>query len=153
MNKSTKNTVIRPYTPTDLSQVIDLWVKTGLVVAQNDPAKDIARKLNVDPDLFLLGISHNRVIGTVMVGYEGHRGWINYLAVDPQQQRCGVGQMLMSAAESELAKRGCPKVNLQIRRSNKGVIEFYESMGYREDDVVSLGKRIDQDEIREDIAK
>ncbi len=82
------------------------------------------------------------MVATVMVGYDGHRGWINYLAVAPNLQRQGVGRQLMAAAESRLRERGCPKINLQVRRSNRGVIAFYERLGFSEDDVVSLGKRL-----------
>lgn len=135
---------IRPYLPSDQEPVIDLWLKTGLVVAHNDPVKDIELKLQVDADLFLVGVSHERVIASVMGGFEGHRGWVNYLAVHPEKQGRGIGRKLMNAVEQLLAKRGCPKINMQIRRSNKDVIEFYTALGYLEDDVISLGKRVDK---------
>jgi ribosomal protein S18 acetylase RimI-like enzyme len=85
------------------------------------------------------------VVGVVMAGYEGHRGWINYLAVDPGRRRQGLGKDLMAAAERLLAERGCPKINLQIRSENADVIAFYGALGYQKDDVVSLGKRLVND--------
>jgi ribosomal protein S18 acetylase RimI-like enzyme len=86
-----------------------------------------------------------RIIGTVMIGYEGHRGWINYLAVDPTQQRRGVGRLLIERAEEILRKEGCPKVNLQIRAHNLAAPGFYLNLGYAPDDVISFGKRLESD--------
>ena len=80
-----------------------------------------------------------------MVGYDGHRGWINYLAVHPDHQRHGLGRLLMGEAESRLRELGCAKVNLQIRASNKAAIEFYRHVGYAVDDVISMGRRLEDD--------
>lgn len=99
----------------------------------------------VDPDLFLIGESEGEVVATVMAGYEGHRGWINYLAVKPSYQRKGYGRILMEAAEGLLHRRGCPKINLQIRSTNAEVIAFYSAIGYGEDQVVCMGKRLVHD--------
>ena len=126
-------------------EVVELWRECGLVAAQNDPAKDIERKLKVDPDLFLIGVVDETVVATVMGGYEGHRGWINYLAVKPSQQRKGYGQAIMQAVEALISQKGCPKINLQIRSTNKAVIEFYSAIGYVNDNVVGLGKRLEHD--------
>lgn len=128
-----------------IDEVVELWRECGLVVPHNDPHKDIERKLNVDPELFLIGLVDGAVAATVMGGYEGHRGWINYLAVKPSQQRKGYGQAMMRAVETLLRQKGCPKINLQVRPANKAVIEFYSSLGYGNDDVVSLGKRLEDD--------
>lgn len=125
--------------------VVELWRECGLAVPQNDPAKDIDRKLRVDPELFLIGVVDEAVVATVMGGYEGHRGWINYLAVKPSQQRKGYGQAIMQAVEALLSQRGCPKINLQVRSTNKAVIEFYSAIGYGNDNVVGLGKRLEHD--------
>lgn len=125
--------------------VIELWRECGLVVPKNDPAKDIERKLKVDPDLFLLGFIDGTVVATVMGGYEGHRGWINYLAVRPSQQRKGYGQAIMKAVETRLKQKGCPKINLQVRATNQAIIEFYTALGYGNDNVVGLGKRLEYD--------
>jgi ribosomal protein S18 acetylase RimI-like enzyme len=134
--------LIRPFQPADEAAVIDLWHRCNLVVPQNDPRRDIARKLAVQPDLFLLAVADEAIVGSVMVGYEGHRGWINYLAVDPARRFQGVGRALMQAAEVRLLVLGCPKINLQVRTTNQAVLDFYRAIGYRVDDVVSLGKRL-----------
>ncbi len=136
---------IRTYEERDQSAVIALWRECGLVVPHNDPAKDIARKLEVDRDLFLVGVSQHNIIATVMGGYEGHRGWINYLAVKPGEQRKGYGQQIMQAVETALRAKGCPKINLQVRNSNQAVIAFYNALGYSDDRVIGLGKRLEQD--------
>jgi ribosomal protein S18 acetylase RimI-like enzyme len=125
--------------------VVDLWRECGLVAPQNDPAKDIERKLKVDPDLFLIGIVDGAIVATVMAGYEGHRGWINYLAVKPSQQRKDYGKAIMQAVETLLGQKGCPKINLQVRSTNKAVIRFYSAIGYGNDNVVGLGKRLEHD--------
>lgn len=136
---------IRIYEEKDKDEVISLWRECGLVVPQNNPAKDIERKLKVDPDLFLVGVVDDVVVATVMGGYEGHRGWVNYLAVKPSEQRKGFGQSIMQAVESLLSQKGCPKINLQVRAANEAVIEFYSAIGYGNDDVVGLGKRLEKD--------
>ncbi|TGG91682.1 GNAT family acetyltransferase [Natronospirillum operosum] len=136
---------IRPFQEADRSAVITLWQGTGLTVPQNDPDEDINRKLRVDPELFLIGEINGEVVATVMAGYEGHRGWINYLAVSPMHQRNGYARQLMETAERLLKKRGCPKINLQVRATNVGVIEFYAALGYGDDHVVGLGKRLVND--------
>lgn len=125
--------------------VVKLWRECGLVAPQNDPVKDIERKLKVDPELFLIGVVDDVIVSTVMGGYEGHRGWINYLAVKPSQQRKGYGQAIMQAVEALLSQKGCPKINLQVRSTNKSVIEFYSAIGYGDDNVVGLGKRLEND--------
>lgn len=133
---------IRVYQPADESQVIDLWTRCGLVKPQNNPQADIQRKLADSPELFLVGIMDGQIIATVMAGYEGHRGWINYLAVAPHLQKEGHGREIMRHAEDLLHARGCPKINLQVRSTNEQVIEFYKRIGFAVDDVVSLGKRL-----------
>lgn len=119
-----------------------LWRECGLVKPWNDPVKDIHRKLRVQRDLFLVGSIGGRLVATMMVGYEGHRGWINYLAVATDFRKQGFGRLLMDEAEARLREMGCPKVSLQIRRSNADVVAFYRAIGYAEDDVVSMGKRL-----------
>lgn len=137
---------IRPYREADEDAVIRLWEHCELTRPWNDPRRDIARKRAVRPDLFLVGEVEGEVVATVMAGYEGHRGWINYLAVHPDHQRRGLGRAIMVEAERLLAAAGCPKINLQVRMSNQAVIAFYRSLGYAVDDVVSLGKRLVQDQ-------
>ena len=136
---------IRSFQNSDESAVVQLWRECNLVVSHNDPYKDIKRKLEVQPELFLVGIISDRIVATVMAGYEGHRGWLNYLAVVPNFQRNGFGRQLVAEAEKRLNAIGCPKINLQVRRSNIGVIEFYKTLGFAEDDVKSIGKRLKKD--------
>jgi len=129
----------------DSEAVIALWERCDLVRPWNDPRNDVARKLTVQPDLFLVGVLDGRVVAAVMAGYEGHRGWINYLAVEPGLRRGGLGRAMMAEAERRFDKLGCPKVNLQIRRGNMNVAAFYARLGYVEDAVISMGKRLEVD--------
>jgi ribosomal protein S18 acetylase RimI-like enzyme len=133
---------IRPFRPEDQDAVIALWQACGLTRPWNDPVKDIARKRAVNPELFLVGEADGRLVASAMGGYEGHRGWVNYLAVAPDCQRRGFGAALMRHLEAELTARGCPKLNLQVREGNDAVIAFYERLGYGNDRTVSLGKRL-----------
>jgi len=136
-------TQIRRFEPADEDQLVALWERCGLVAPPNVPADEIARKLGFQADLFFVAVEDERIVGSVMAGYEGHRGWINYLAVDPPHQRRGLGRRLMEHAEQRLLALGCPKINLQVRGSNRQAIEFYRSLGFEIEDRVSLGKRLD----------
>ncbi|MFT6408899.1 MAG: ribosomal protein S18 acetylase RimI-like enzyme [Arenicella sp.] len=136
---------IRPFDIDDQAALIALWREVGLATPQNDSHKDIKRKLQVDPELLLVAIIDRAIVGSVMGGYEGHRGWINYLAVSPNFQRQGIASELMRRVESDLLLKGCAKINLQIRAINKSVLAFYVALGYLDDDVVSLGKRLIHD--------
>ena len=136
---------IRPFQPADEEPVIHLWRRCDLVRPQNDPGKDIARKQRVQPELFLVATDSDTIIASVMCGYEGHRGWINYLAVDPDHRLRGVGRALMAEAERVLRAAGCPKINLQVRSTNQAVIAFYRAIGFTIDEVTSMGKRLEQD--------
>lgn len=138
---------IRPFDPRDTEPVVALWESCGLVRPWNDPRKDIARKLTVQPEMFLVGVDEEDVVlASAMVGYDGHRGWVNYLAVAPSLQGEGLGRALMAEAERMLVERGCPKLNLQIRAGNERVMSFYRALGYAEDGAVSFGKRLIADE-------
>jgi ribosomal protein S18 acetylase RimI-like enzyme len=137
---------IRPYQPVDEKGIIQLWTDCGLVVPQNNPIRDIKRKLKVNPEWFLVGELDGKIIASCMAGHEGHRGWINYLAVSPPLQRKGYATKIMRKAEELLSEAGCPKINLQIRTSNQKVVEFYKSIGFKIDDVISMGKRLESDE-------
>jgi ribosomal protein S18 acetylase RimI-like enzyme len=136
---------IRPLIAGDEEAVLELWRECNLVHPSNDPAKDIARKRKVRRDLLLVGVSDGKIVASAMVGYEGHRGWINYLAVSPQHRKRGFGRGMMEAAERLLRAEGCPKINLQVRASNPEAVAFYEAIGFRQDDVLCFGKRLEHD--------
>lgn len=136
---------IRTFQSGDEAAVLRLWQECGLTRPWNDPRADIARKLSEQPELFLVGEIDAQVVTTAMVGFDGHRGWVYYLAVAPAQRRLSRGKALMQEAERLLLERGCPKLNLQVRSGNAEVIEFYRKLGYAQDDVVSLGKRLIHD--------
>lgn len=133
---------IHSFTDKDTDGVIALWQTCDLTRPWNNPHKDIQRKVSVNDNLFLVAVQDDRVIGTVMGGYEGHRGWINYLAVDPACRMQGLGRALMQEVEKRLLALDCPKINLQIRETNAAVIAFYESIGFQDDEVKSYGKRL-----------
>jgi ribosomal protein S18 acetylase RimI-like enzyme len=136
---------IRAFHPNDEVAVIALWQKCDLLRPWNHPQRDIERKLKVQPDLFLVGIVENQIVASVMAGYEGHRGWLNYLGVLPDFRRRGLARQIVAEAERRLREAGCPKINLQIRTTNTDVIEFYRRIGYAMDEVVSMGKRLEHD--------
>jgi ribosomal protein S18 acetylase RimI-like enzyme len=133
---------IRVYEKKDEIEVIKLWKNCNMIVPRNDPKLEINSKVNYQPDLFFVGLYKKKLIATIMVGYEGHRGWINYLVVHPDYQRRGFGKQLMNHATKILSKMGCQKINIQIRKSNKPVIQFYKKLGFEDDKVISYGKRI-----------
>lgn len=138
--------LIRPFTMADEAAIIDLWQRCELTRPWNDPHRDIQRKLQVQPELFLVGEIDGRLVASAMAGYEGHRGWINYLAVCPQQRRQGLARQLMASIEEKLLALGCPKLNLQVRDSNGAALAFYARLGYQVDASVSLGKRLIADD-------
>lgn len=137
---------IRPFTESDQPAVLELWHACGLVRPWNDPRQDIARKLTVQRELFFVGEVDGLVVASVMAGYDGHRGWVNYLAVLPSHRGQGHGARLMRHVEAALMQAGCPKLNLQVRSGNTEVLEFYRRLGYAQDETVSLGKRLISDE-------
>lgn len=136
---------IRRFNTRDTEAVVALWEACGLTRPWNDPYRDIERKLSEDPSLLIVGEVGGRVVGSVMAGFDGHRGWVYYLAVSPDHRGAGRGRALMAAAEALLLERGCPKVNLMVRASNDEVLAFYEALGYESQDVVTLGKRLVSD--------
>jgi len=133
--------IVRDYQPADEKAVLSLWKRCNLG-AHKDPVLDIAIKLRAGNGWLLIGDLRGEVVATAMVGYDGHRGWINYLAVSPDHQHGGYGRQIMARAEELLRGEGCPKINLQVRKSNLGVLDFYRKLGFAEDEVVSLGKRL-----------
>jgi ribosomal protein S18 acetylase RimI-like enzyme len=136
---------LRPFEETHTDAVIALWQACGLTRPWNDPRRDIARKLRVQREWFFVGEHEGVLVASAMAGYDGHRGWVNYLAVSPGQRQLGFGRTLMAHIERELAAAGCPKLNLQVRSSNTEVLAFYARLGYATDEVVSLGKRLIHD--------
>jgi len=124
------------------SQVIDLWEQCNLIKYWNDPDKDIDRKLKVNDNLFLIVEFNKIIIGSAMAGYDGHRGSVYYLSIDPKYQNKGVGKILMKEIEKRLISIGCPKINIFIRNSNIEVKEFYQSINYEEQNSLVYGKRL-----------
>ena len=137
---------IREFRIGDAEAVIDLWLACGLTRPWNDRQADIDRKLADSPETLLVGEQDGLVVGSVMAGYDGHRGWINYLAVHPSRQGQGLGRELMDEAEERLAALGCAKINLQVREGNEVARDFYEAVGYTLDPVVSYGRRLISDD-------
>ena len=137
---------IREFKAADSEEVIALWQACELTRPWNDPQRDIQRKLDVDDKLFLVGVENNKVVASVMGGYDGHRGWMNYLAVAPEHQRRGLATQLVQCIEEKLLALGCPKLNLQIRTDNIAVQSFYKEIGFGVDDAVSMGKRLIPDD-------
>jgi ribosomal protein S18 acetylase RimI-like enzyme len=132
---------IRPYDDADRDAVIALWREVFPdAPAHNDPARDIERKLSVQRELFFVAALDGALIGTAMAGFDGHRGWVYYLAVSPAHRRRGVGSALMRRAERDLAAFGCGKLNLMVRRSNDAVVDFYRALGYNVEDRISMGR-------------
>lgn len=135
-------TEIRAFAPDDTEAVVALWTDAGITRPWNDPRADIARKLTTQAEMFLVADDDGRVVGVVMGGYDGHRGWINYLAVADDQRGTGLGRALVERVEAALVTLGCPKVQLQVRPDNTDVVALYEHLGYERFDVVDLGKRL-----------
>lgn len=138
--------LIRIFQEGDFEAVVGLWQRAGLTVPWNDPSRDIARKVADSPELFFVAEQDGAVVGTCMAGYEGHRGWIFYLGVEPALQGRGLARALMDHAEAELMARGCPKVELMVRETNTKVLEFYRHLGYADEPVRVLGKRLIPDD-------
>ena len=134
---------IRLYEDADESAVVGLWREALPDAApHNDPAAAIRKKVAVGDGLFFVAEVGGNVVGTVMGGYDGHRGWVYSVAVSEAHRRRGVGSALVRHVEAVLKKRGCLKVNLQVRVSNAGVVAFYEGLGYAVEERVSMGKRL-----------
>jgi ribosomal protein S18 acetylase RimI-like enzyme len=136
---------VRPYRDEDRDRVIALW---ELVFSDrsphNDPAASIARKLRVQRELLVVAEEDGEIVGTAMGGYDGHRGWVYAVAVHPNHRRRGIGAALMKRVEQDLAAMGCPKLNLQVRGSNRQAVRFYEKLGYGAEDRISMGKLLEE---------
>lgn len=138
---------LRDFVQDDTDAVIALWQACGLTRSWNDPHKDIERKLTDGNGAFWVAEDGSgNIVASVMIGYDGHRGSINYLAVAEPSQRAGVGAYIMARAEAFLIERGCPKVSFCVRKDNTAVLAFYDGLGYQPDDVHFLGKRLIADD-------
>ena len=138
------NIKIRPYGESDESAIVTLWREVFPESPPwNQPEADIQRKLSIQKDLFLVATYKDRVVGTAMAGYDGHRGWIYYLAVQKKYRRKGIGTALMSNVEARLTGLGCPKLNLQVRVGNESVVAFYNKLGYDIEQRISMSKRLE----------
>ena len=137
---------IRPLQDADVTAVIALWESCGLTRPWNDPHKDINFAKQNPSSEILVGEDSGQIIASVMVGHDGHRGSIYYLAVSPQHQRRGIGRAIHDAAIAWLQSVGVWKINLMVRLENTQVVSFYEKLGYRPNKVVSLTKTIKPDE-------
>ncbi|MFA6547005.1 MAG: GNAT family acetyltransferase [Limisphaerales bacterium] len=127
---------------THRSQVIGLWKTVfGYDAAHNEPSLVIDQKLAVKDDLMFVALDGCKVVGTIMAGYDGHRGWLYSLAVLPEHRHAGIGSVLVRHAEMALLSRGCLKINLQVMEANSQTVAFYETLGYKVEPRVSMGKR------------
>jgi ribosomal protein S18 acetylase RimI-like enzyme len=134
---------IRTYEQGDEEQVIALWRDVFPDdPPRHDPAESIRLKIAEQPELFFIAAKGGTIVGTIMAGYDGHRGWIYRVAVSPRHQRQGIGSALMRQAVDALVKRGAPKINLQVRGTNQGVVAFYRRLGFTVEDRISMGKRV-----------
>jgi len=144
---------IRTFVPAETEALVSLWRDCGLVHPANDPYRDVDRKVADSPWGLLVAADRTAaddgpdvIVGSVMVGYDGHRGWINYLATHPGHRRRGIARALMDHARALLLERGCPKINLQVRAGNDAAVSFYEALGYADDWVTSFGLRLVHDD-------
>jgi ribosomal protein S18 acetylase RimI-like enzyme len=136
---------LRAYLEADESEVTRLWCKVFPDAPPwNEPGADIRRKLPVQRDLFLVATLDEEIVGTVMAGFDGHRGWVYYLAVDPASRERGLGGALMAEAERRLLRYGCKKVNLMVRASNAPIVDFYRTLGYEVEDRICMSRRLDE---------
>ncbi len=136
---------VEPYREEHFDGVRALWLEAF----PDDPPRNraevaIPAKLAVQPELLLVALDGDRVVGTTMAGYDGHRGWLYSVAVSPSHRRAGIGTLLIAEAERRLAQLGCAKVNLQVRAENAAVAAFYRGLGYEVEERVSMGKRLAQ---------
>lgn len=136
---------IRTFHPDDEPAVVALWQAAGLTRPWNDPHADIARKLAVQPELFLVGVHEGRLVASAMGGYDGHRGSVYYLAVSPAYERRGAARRLMEELEQRLIALGCPKLNLMVRVDNEAAHGFYDRLAYVHDPVACRSKRLISD--------
>jgi len=131
---------IRPFVIEDTDAVLEVWSLAGMTTPERNPRADIQKKLRHSPESCFVGVLEGRVVATVMVGYDGHRGWIYSLAVKPDLQRKGIGSQMMEHVENWLRQHGCPRAKLQIDEARSDVAGFYEKLGYEVQPLVSMAK-------------
>ncbi len=131
---------IRSFQLEDYDEVLALWTQAGLRLSQSDSREAIKHKLERDADLFLVAVEASTIVGVVMGTYDGRRGWINHLAIAPQQQRQKLGTRLMQEVERRLQQTGCAKINLFILPMNAAVQTFYQRLGYQRDEMIVMEK-------------
>ena len=129
--------------PAERDATVALWELAGLTRPWNDPVRDFDLALSNPGSTILLARDGGRLVGSVMVGFDGHRGWVYYLASNPDCRRRGIGRALMNAAEEWLRTRDCPKIQLMVRGDNQSARGFYDAIGYDIQDVVTIGRRLD----------
>lgn len=135
--------LVEPLTPIWFPAAVRLWEASGLTRPWNDPLDDLRRALGGAASTVLAGIDGSELVATAMVGHDGHRGWVYYLAVAPDHRGRGLGREMMRACEAWLRERGVPKLNLMVRGENTGTAAFYAAIGYARDDVLVLSRRLD----------
>lgn len=136
---------IREFRLPDYDEVVKLWTTSGLIIRPGDERDGIRLKLQRDPDLFLLAVDRDEIVGVVMGAWDGRRGWINHLAVKPNHRRTGVGRKLIGELEKRLKMKGARRINAQIYAQNTVSLNFFESLGYEiRRDLVMVGKPLKQ---------
>ena len=141
-----KELIIRTFEDSDEPAVTHLWeLCFPGDPPRNRPSDVIRRKSQVQPELFLVGLCDGQLVATAIGGYDGYRGWVYHVATDPGCRGLGFGRQIMAEVERRLRAMGCPKLNLQVRATNKEVVAFYRSLGYSQDEVVSMGKLLTED--------
>lgn len=132
----------REFTLNDFDSVTNLWKKAGLILSRSDTYEGMKEKLKRDPELFFVLEDSTRIIGVVMGSYDGRRGWINHLAVDPEYQGRNICQKIMTELELRFKQVGCEKINLLIEIDNEKVQSFYEKQGFEKDELIFMEKWI-----------
>lgn len=143
MTRSVPELAIAPITDDDIATVIALWQACGLTRPWNDPASDIALARRGPNSTILIGRADDAIVATAMVGHDGHRGWVYYVATDPDRRAKGFGRAIMDAAEDWLREAGIEKLQLLVRRENAKAGAFYQSLGYVEAQTIVFAKWLD----------
>ena len=141
---NTKETSIRQFVPSDQNDMVELWSVCGLLRPWNDPLEDIRLCVKTPSSELVVAEFEYQLIGSAMLGHDGHRGWVYYLAVHPNWQRNGIGRSLMSYAEQWMGQRRLPKIQAMIRADNLPVRGFYRRLGYQDNDVQVVEKFLNQ---------